>query len=114
MPESTGLHIEVVSIGVDPPLRIRTCVPAGTTVAEALATAPVAWRVAPALPGCGVAIYGRRVGPGEPLSDGDRIELLPPLVADPKAVRAQRAEHRRRAAGDGRWSGPGGRTPDGG
>jgi putative ubiquitin-RnfH superfamily antitoxin RatB of RatAB toxin-antitoxin module len=38
------------------------------------------------------AIHGQRAGPQTPLRDGDRVELLRPLVADPKAVRRRRAE----------------------
>jgi putative ubiquitin-RnfH superfamily antitoxin RatB of RatAB toxin-antitoxin module len=57
------------------------------------------------------AIHGQRANPDTPLRDGDRLELLRPLVADPKAVRRRRAvEHplprpaskvkRRRPGGD--------------
>jgi putative ubiquitin-RnfH superfamily antitoxin RatB of RatAB toxin-antitoxin module len=37
------------------------------------------------------AIYGQRVRPDTPLVDGDRIELLRPLLADPKELRRHRA-----------------------
>lgn len=40
------------------------------------------------------AVYGRRVQPGYVLRDGDRLELLRPLIADPKAVRRARARTR--------------------
>ena len=37
------------------------------------------------------AVFGVRVGAGEILHDGDRLELLRPLVADPKDARRRRA-----------------------
>ncbi len=39
----------------------------------------------------GVAIHGVRVGGDAPLADGDRVELLGPLLADPKDSRRRRA-----------------------
>jgi putative ubiquitin-RnfH superfamily antitoxin RatB of RatAB toxin-antitoxin module len=44
----------------------------------------------------GYAIFGQRVDAEAPLRDGDRVELLRPLLADPKEARRQRAEERRR------------------
>jgi hypothetical protein len=37
------------------------------------------------------AIHGQRARGDTPLRDGDRVELLRPLVADPKVVRRERA-----------------------
>jgi putative ubiquitin-RnfH superfamily antitoxin RatB of RatAB toxin-antitoxin module len=51
-----------------------------------------------------VAVYGRRVGLGEPLFDHDRVELLAPVVVDPKVARQRRAEHRRQERGERRWA----------
>jgi putative ubiquitin-RnfH superfamily antitoxin RatB of RatAB toxin-antitoxin module len=53
-----------------------------------------------------VAVHGRAVGPQDRLHAHDRIELLPPLTVDPKVARQRRADHRRRLAGERRW------TPD--
>lgn len=39
-----------------------------------------------------LAIFGRAVEPHTPLQDGDRVELLRPLLADPKQARRQRAK----------------------
>ena len=50
-----------------------------------------------------VAIYGEAASLQSPLHAGDRIELLSPLVADPKQSRARRAEVQRRRQGDARW-----------
>ena len=51
-----------------------------------------------------LAVHGQRVGLSERLHDHDRIELLPPLLVDPKIARQRRAEHRRRQKGERRWS----------
>ncbi len=71
---------------------IRLRLPAGATVADALSKAEVALREA------GVqadpermAVHSRPVFPSTPLRDGDRLELLRPLLADPKQSRRERA-----------------------
>lgn len=77
---------------------------APATVADALAQAD--WN-ADAL-----AIFGVRAAPQDPVRDGDRIELLRPLVADPKQARRARADARlessrrvqQRSVGDGQES----------
>ena len=58
----------------------------GATVAVALAAC--------GLPQEGVsghAVFGERAGMGTVLNDGDRLELLQPLLADPKEARRRRA-----------------------
>ena len=37
-----------------------------------------------------LGVWGRRVGPDEPLRDGDRLELYRPLQCDPKESRRRR------------------------
>lgn len=71
----------------------RVELPEGATVAEALAAAAMESRV----PGLQVdvarlAVFGRSVTPDSGLHDGDRIEILRPLLADPKQARRKRAE----------------------
>lgn len=39
----------------------------------------------------GIAVHGERARPERPLRDGDRVELLRPLQADPKEARRRRA-----------------------
>jgi putative ubiquitin-RnfH superfamily antitoxin RatB of RatAB toxin-antitoxin module len=41
---------------------------------------------------CDLGVFGKAVAPTYELSDGDRIEIYRPLVADPKEIRRQRAE----------------------
>lgn len=65
---------------------------AGATIADAL----VRTTLHAQLPGFSVdfgriAVHGRLVALDTPLADGDRIELLRPLVSDPKEVRRRRA-----------------------
>lgn len=38
----------------------------------------------------GVALFGKRVQDTQVLADGDRVELLRPLLADPKDARRRR------------------------
>lgn len=40
------------------------------------------------------AVFGVRVGHGDVLRDGDRLELLRPLQIDPKDARRRRAQKR--------------------
>lgn len=61
--------------------------PAGATVADALAATDL-----PREGLAGYAIYGERVGPEVVLAEGDRLELLEPLLADPKDTRRRRAQ----------------------
>ena len=110
---SAALPIEVVWIGVAPPLRVAREVPRGTTVAGALAASGIVARIVasggvPAgqgpLDGLAIAVLGRVVAPDELVREHDRIELLPPLTVDPKVARQRRAEHARRLKGERRWA----------
>lgn len=67
--------------------------PAGSTVADAIAAAALD----PALLAgvAGVAVHGELAGQDTALRDGDRVELLRPLQADPKDARRARAERQR-------------------
>ena len=42
----------------------------------------------------GYAVFGERVGRDASLNDGDRLELLQPLLLDPKEARRRRAGRR--------------------
>ena len=46
----------------------------------------------------GIAVHGERALPGRVLRDGDRIELLNGLIADPKEARRTRARRGTRPA----------------
>ncbi|OEZ02342.1 MULTISPECIES: RnfH family protein [Stenotrophomonas] len=62
----------------------------GATVGEAVAAAGIEGSAdCPAM-----AVHGVLAKPGQVLRDGDRVELLRPLVADPKDNRRRRARER--------------------
>jgi len=64
--------------------------PHGATVQDAVAHS--GFRAHSAVPDAtSYAIHGQRARPDTPLADGDRVEILRPLVADAKAVRRARA-----------------------
>ena len=72
---------------------VRLDLPAGATANEALARSGFAATI----PGfdasvLSFAIFGRAISAATILRDGDRLELLRPLVADPKQARRKRAE----------------------
>ena len=88
---SGAIRVEVILARPGAFERTVLDLPPGATVAQALAAC--------GLPMAGVdgyAVFGERVEPSAPLADGDRLELLRPLQAEPKDAR------RRRAAAKGR------------
>lgn len=91
---SGPIQIELVYALPDRCWRHALSLPVGATVAQALSQAeewlaqlpPPAWDIQR------VAVFGQRVAPDAVLHDGDRIEILRPLLADPKQARRQRAQ----------------------
>jgi len=70
-------------------------VPAGSSVAEALARSGIAAQHPEIdLATMAVGVYGVRVGLDSRLSDRDRVEIYRPLQADPKDLRRRRASRR--------------------
>jgi putative ubiquitin-RnfH superfamily antitoxin RatB of RatAB toxin-antitoxin module len=63
--------------------------PSGSTVAGALAAVDAATRW-PSFAHCTLAVWNRRAQASTVLRDGDRVEVLRPLTADPKESRRQR------------------------
>lgn len=72
--------------------RHEVMLPEGTSLGRALAEAGLdtLWPDAD-LATCEVRVWGRIVPEANRLSDGDRIEFLRPLMADPKDARRRRA-----------------------
>ena len=66
----------------------------GAVVADAVAASGLVNRLGLASSELGYAIFGQRARPDTLLADGDRVELLRPLVADPKDLRRRRASPR--------------------
>ena len=71
--------------------RVEVEVPEGASVADALSKA--GWSEDPET--VAFAVFGVTATLQTALADGDRIELLRPLQADPKDARRRRAEARR-------------------
>lgn len=66
--------------------------PRGSRVADAIAASGVCVEHPQIDAGhSDVGIWGRRTGPDELLSDGDRVEIYRPLRVDPKQARRERA-----------------------
>lgn len=82
----TTIRVEVIRAWPRRHEAAKLELPAGATVAQALS-------------GCGFslqgidgyAVFGERVTTDIRLRDGDRLELLQPLLADPKEARRRRA-----------------------
>lgn len=80
------IRVEVVRAWPRRHASVRLELPAGATVSEAMAACGLE------LDGItGQAVFGERVEPADMLHDGDRLELLQPLLVDPKEARRRRA-----------------------
>jgi len=93
---TTDIDVELLHARPDSAESLHLSLPEGSTVAEALARARLlgfrpAEHVAPEC----LAIFGRAAGLATRLHAGDRIELLRPLLADPKQRRRERAGGKR-------------------
>jgi len=64
----------------------------GTTAGEAIEASGIREHFPEIEPRPVVGIFSRKTALDSPLSDGDRVEIYRPLVADPKEVRRQKAE----------------------
>jgi len=94
-PEAAGtIGVEVVLAWPRRHLSCRLALPPGATVADAVAAA--GFPAAAMAQVTGMAVHGEAVRDATVLRDGDRVELLRPLVADPKDARRLRAERQRR------------------
>ena len=90
------LAIEVIYALPDRVWRVPLALPSGATVGDALGQADLASRV-PGLEMAGLAVFGQTATPTTLLHDGDRVEILRPLQADPKQARRERARSTPRA-----------------
>ena len=105
MPEPL-IDLELVIVRAGGVCRLPMRMPAGATLAAALERAVQGGLVsAEEVLNRSVAVFGRLAAPGQPLADGDRIELLGPLQVDPKVARQRRVAHRRAAAPRDKWRG---------
>lgn len=65
--------------------------PPGATLADAVSAAGLVAQYALDPSTLRFAVHGARAEVGTVLTDGDRVEMLGPLKADPKVARARRA-----------------------
>ena len=96
------VQVEVVYAPAGAPVDLtRLSLPAGATLAQALAAAGVLLRHGLVLEQADAGIWGRRAGPDTVLREGDRVELYRPLQCDPKEARRLRHRRQRPASGKG-------------
>ena len=95
----TTLSVQVCYALPDDAFLETLALPAGSTIAQALAASGLARRF-PALTSAleagdaRVGIFGKVKTLDTVLRDGDRIEVYRPLQADPKETRRRRAQHK--------------------
>lgn len=70
---------------------VPVALPAGATVAEAVAQSRVIEHYALDAAQLRFAVFGRRATAEATLKEGDRVEITRPLLADPKESRRRRA-----------------------
>jgi len=92
MGNAESLRVEVVYPLPHEQLLLEACVPPGASIRDGIIASGVLARYPQLDIGTLEAgIYGKLVKLDEPVRDRDRIEIYRPLIADPKAVRQQRA-----------------------
>jgi putative ubiquitin-RnfH superfamily antitoxin RatB of RatAB toxin-antitoxin module len=103
------LAIEVVYALPSEQRIVRVALPAGATVADAIAASGLpAAHPEIDLARNKVGVWMKLVKLDTPLRDRDRVEIYRPLIADPKAVRKQRAAEgkaMKKGAGEGETAG---------
>ena len=94
MPEM--IRIQVVCAEADRQTTLGLEVEAGCTAGEALLRSGILARHPDIDAGnCGIGVFGREVAREHRLQDGDRVEVLRPLLEDPRARRRRLAKHGR-------------------
>jgi len=90
-----GLRVEVVYALPGAQHRVALELAPGATARDALeASGLLARQREFARATLKLGIFGRRIPLGQPLADGDRIEVLRALAVDPKEARRRRARRR--------------------
>ncbi|MBC7993484.1 MAG: RnfH family protein [Rhizobacter sp.] len=91
----TGLLIEVAySPAAGVVNRVELCLPAGSTVADAVCSAFPGLALEGLVPG----VWGKQRALSDTLRDQDRVEIYRPLRVDPKEARRQRYQSHRAKA----------------
>ena len=96
MANEAEVSVEVCYARPDVQAVVALKLPIGTTAGDAVSHSGLARRF-PELDGSqALGVYGKRVAADYPLQEGDRVEILRPLIADPKEARRRRAEKTRK------------------
>ena len=105
-----SLTVELVLATNDCAQLLSLNLPPGSSVQDALKVAAQQdprWSMpistADSLPPWAFAVWNQRVSANRLLEEGDRIELLRPLIAQPKEDRRDRVDDERAAAPRSRW-----------
>jgi len=86
------IDVMVCLATVVPPRLVNVQVPAGATLADAVSASGVLEGTDIAIDTCRLGIYGKRGTPDTLLHARDRVEILGPLIADPKTARRRRVQ----------------------
>lgn len=88
----SGLRVEVTYARPEKQVVLEVSLPEGATVEEAIQESGILGQCPEIdLSSNKVGVYGKLAKLNAPLRDRDRVEIYRPLIADPKAVRKQRA-----------------------
>jgi putative ubiquitin-RnfH superfamily antitoxin RatB of RatAB toxin-antitoxin module len=95
--EQAMIPVEVAYATPERQLILEVKVPAGSEARDAVMASAID-RYFPELDReqADLAIWGKLARPGQKLEPGDRVEILRPLIADPKEVRRKRAAEGKR------------------
>jgi putative ubiquitin-RnfH superfamily antitoxin RatB of RatAB toxin-antitoxin module len=88
------VNVVVAYAGAEGTALVEVALGEGASVGDAIDASALVERFALLEAALGYAIFGQPAQRDTPLRDGDRVELLRPLIADPKARRRQRAVDR--------------------
>ena len=89
---SAKTMIEVAYATPDKQIILEREIESGTTIREAVKQSGINQHFPEIdLENCKLGVFSKPVATDYELSDGDRIEIYRPLIADPKEVRRQRA-----------------------
>ena len=86
------IDVMVCLATVTPPRLVSVQVPANATAADAVRAAGVLEGTDLTIETCRLAVYGKRKTADAPLHARDRVEILGPLIADPKTARRSRVQ----------------------
>ncbi len=86
------IDVMVCLATLTPPRLVSVQVPADATAADAVRVSRVLEGTDLAIEACRLAVYGKRKTADAPLHARDRVEILGPLIADPKTARRRRVQ----------------------